>query len=108
MSPDSEERIYIALDDPPPRGARWIAVAVGIVFLAMIAAPFMLGSGAHNGDIEISRATRPTTRSHICQPAVDLPEILDPVTHFALPSWMRLCDWFAEPVEPSIDRPPRT
>jgi hypothetical protein len=33
----------------------------------------------------------------VCQPTLDLPSFAEPAASVALPSWMRICDWFAEP-----------
>jgi hypothetical protein len=108
MKSQPDEPVIIELDDPAPRGARFIAVVVGIVLVVLIIAPFMLKSGIEPEEVDASRTPRTASNAQICQPAVNLPQVLDPVTHLALPSWMRLCDWFTDPGQPAIDRPPRT
>lgn len=108
MKPQQDEPIIIELDDPVPRGARFLAAIVGLVFVALIVATFMLRAGMTPEDVDASRTPRTVSNEQICQPAVNLPAALDPITHFALPSWMRLCDWFTDPGDPAIDRPPGT
>lgn len=104
MKPQQDDPIIIELDDPVPRGARFLAAIVGLVFVALIVATFMLRAGMTPEDVDASRTPRTVSNEQICQPAVNLPAALDPITHLALPSWMRLCDWFTDSGEPAIDR----
>ena len=107
MKPQHDEPITIDLDDPTPRGVRIIAVVVGMALIAIIIAPFLLNTTIVRDEVDTSRTPGPMSNQQICQPSVSLPAVLDPLTHFAVPSWMRLCDWFTEPGNPPIDRPPR-
>lgn len=108
MDPLHQDTIIIQLDDPPPRGMTFIAVIVMLAIVALVAAPFVLNSRIGPEEVETARTPIAAGNSQVCQPAVNLPSMFDPVTHFALPSWMRLCDWFTDPGKPPIDRPPRT
>ena len=103
-----QDAVIIQLDDPPPRGMTLIAVIVMLAIVVLVAAPFALNSRIGPEEVEASRTPIAAVNSQVCQPAVNLPSMFDPVTHFALPSWMRLCDWFTEPGQPPINRPPHT
>lgn len=107
MKLQRDEPVIIELDDPPPRGARFIGVAVGILIFALVIAPFVLNYSTKSDETVIAR-TPPASHNQFCQPAFDLPSALDPVTSFAIPSWMRLCDWLSPPIEQPAERPPRT
>jgi len=108
VKPQRDEPIVIELDDPPPRGAKFIGLAIGILIIALLMAPFILDRLTTPDDIDATQTPLATRNEQICQPDVDLPSVLDPMTNFALPSWMRLCDWFSPPQDQPVDRPPNT
>lgn len=108
MYPERSEPIIIELDDPAPRGARLMVVAAAFVIIALIIAPYVLDSRTEPPDVDAARPSRTASGNAVCQPQVELPSALDPVTNFAMPSWMRLCDWFSEPGGQPINRPPGT
>jgi hypothetical protein len=98
MEQGREHPTIIDLDDPTPRGMRFVMVACIVVLVALLVAPFLLD--VHTSE-EIERSPRDPVRngqSQVCRPSVDVPDLLEPIAGFTMPSWMRLCDWFVEPV----------
>lgn len=94
----SQEPIIIDLDDPAPRWFRCCGVLAAVVFLALLIAPWALDTGVAPGAAENTIQKAPTVEyAAICQPSIDIPAFAEPAVSMALPSWMRLCDWFAEP-----------
>ena len=77
-----------------------MAAMVGLILILLILAPFMLDAGTTQSNVDTSQTVIPVFDKQICQPSVNLPSGLDPITHLAMPSWMRLCDWFVEPANP--------
>ncbi|HVL26242.1 MAG TPA: hypothetical protein VM450_19275 [Thermomicrobiales bacterium] len=102
MDRASEHPTIIELDDPTPRGMRVMAAFVVVLVIVLVIAPFIIDDGASG---ETQNAPQPAVRAaqpEVCRPSVDVPSLLDPVAGFALPSWMRLCDWF---IGPAISEP---
>lgn len=98
----SQEPIIIDLDDPTPRWSWWCGVLAALAFIALLVAPWVIDSEVtpQGAAAEITRPQGSTTEyAAICQPSIDIPAFAEPVVSMALPSWMRLCDWFAEPGE---------
>ncbi|HWV35859.1 MAG TPA: hypothetical protein VNZ55_09500 [Thermomicrobiales bacterium] len=94
MPPEPEEPVIIELDDPVPRGAGIIGAIVAFAVIAILLAPFLIT--LHPA---LQVAEKPpqqmSSAQQMCQPRVDVPDILEPVTHFALPGLTRLCIWLA-------------
>lgn len=107
MHVDQNEPVIIELDDPAPRGAGFIGVIVVIAVVAIITAPFVISTHIKSdtsGDIPAQTHTQ--SSSDVCQPRFDVPDFFDPITHFALPGFMRLCDWFVPPAPPASQLTP--
>ena len=96
----SQEPIIIDLDDPAPRWFRCCGVLAALAFVALLVAPWVIDTEVEPGAAEIARPQSATIEyAAICQPSIDIPAFAEPAVSMALPSWMRLCDWFAEPGE---------
>lgn len=104
MEHQQEDPVVIHLDDPVSGITRAIRVIVIVLLLALVATPYVFDpSGNDGGDVATTTEVQNPARDQICQPAIELPSALDSVSQFAVPSFMRLCDWFAPPNLPSID-----
>jgi hypothetical protein len=98
METSPREPIIIELDDPTPRWYRYGGFAIAIVVVALLLAPWLI-------DIDRADDLKPSGTQQVqasgyapvCQPTLDLPSFAEPAASVALPSWMRICDWFAEP-----------
>ena len=103
MQPIGQEPMFIDLDDPAPRWFRCCGVIGAILAVALLVLPWTI-------DLDTTgNATATTTRqgqvqvqpyanyAPVCQPRLEIPTFAEPAVSMALPSWMRLCDWFAEP-----------
>jgi hypothetical protein len=106
MQVQQQEPIIIELDDPTPRWLRVGAVLVAVLALGLMIAPWVL-------DVE-PRVESAGTQTHrassagyaqVCQPSLDFPAFAQPAISVAMPSWMRICDWFADPVTQPVDLP---
>jgi len=98
MEHTREHPTIIDLDDPTPRGTRVMYAIIVVLVVALLIAPFVIDDGAGN---QVSGAPRTNVRAaepEICRPSLNVPDVLDPVAGFALPSWMRICDWIIQPV----------
>lgn len=92
------EASIIQLDDPTPWWGRIMALVCGVLIVLVLAAPLFMAAPAE-AEIERNTSNVPTTsESPICRPSIDIPAFAEPVSSVAIPSWMRLCDWFAVPV----------
>jgi hypothetical protein len=99
MERAQEHSTIIELDDPTPRGMRIMTALVIVLVALLIIAPFVIDDGASSNDLPSGpQPAVQATQPEVCRPSVDVPSVLDPVAGFALPSWMRLCDWFIGPV----------
>jgi hypothetical protein len=106
MERASEHPTIIELDDPTPRGMRVMSVFVVVLVIALLIAPFVIDDGASDETPDTPQPAVRTAQPEVCRPSVDVPSLLDPVAGFALPSWMRLCDWFIGPAISEPSSPP--
>jgi hypothetical protein len=98
METSRQEPLIIELDDPTPRWFQLGVIAAALVVVALIAVPFLI-------DVEPTAEAEPVQTQSIqssgyapvCQPRIDIPSFAEPAASVALPSWMRICDWFAQP-----------
>lgn len=98
MQPYSQEPLFIDLDDPAPRWFRCCGVLAVILVVGLMIAPWAIDTEAQPTPPEGQPAqTRTVEYAAICQPTVDFPAFAEPAVSMALPGWMRLCDWFADP-----------
>lgn len=90
--------MIIDLDDPAPRWFRCCGALAAILVVALMIAPWIIEASPATDTTE-GPAPRVEAAAYatICQPAVDFPAFAEPALSMALPSWMRLCDWFADP-----------
>lgn len=95
MATDATPTI-IELDDPPRRGERFVVTIVVLAFAAIMLAPFFMAPTSSTSPMNNPVEAAPV-EDGICRPNVDVPGVLQPVSRVALPSYMRLCDWFGEP-----------
>lgn len=106
MHADQDEPVIIELDDPTPRGAGIIGVVLVVAILGMILAPFLINFQPAVTPAE-DRPSHVSNDRQLCQPQFEVPKFLEPVTHFTLPGFMRLCTWFAPPENPDAALSPR-
>src|SRR5699024_10465257 len=99
-----EEPIVIHLDDPVSRVTRFVRVGVLVLLLGLFLIPGALDLRSNNESVPPSTEAQDPAREQICQPAFELPSMLDPLSDFAVPSFMRLCDWFAVPNQAPANR----
>jgi hypothetical protein len=113
MQSSTQEPMIIDLDDPAPRWFRCCGVAGGLLIVAMLVLPWMIdlqtmGDATANptgqGQVQVQSTSG---YAPICQPHLDFPSFAEPAVAMALPSWMRLCDWFAEPATHPLPQPTR-
>lgn len=99
MQAQQQEPIIIELDDPTPRWMRVGTVLVAVVAIVVMVAPLFMDVAPRE---EASRApahqAQPPGYAQVCQPSLDIPAFAEPAVSVAMPSWMRICDWFAAPV----------
>ena len=111
MQPTSQEPMFIDLDDPAPRWFRCCGVIGALLVLALLVVPWTIdleplddatanGTGQAQMQVQSSAGYAP-----ICEPRVDFPAFAQPAVSVALPSWMRLCDWFVEPATHPLPPP---
>lgn len=117
MQYQCDEPIVIELDDPAPRGARLLGAATAVLILALIVAPYILNTpGDDRSGAVTAHQGHTTVEAEYCQPAVELPGALASISQLAMPSFLRLCDWFGpqpapaaapltQPVNAPADRP---
>jgi hypothetical protein len=99
MYPKSEEPMIIELDDPAPRWFRCCGVIAALLFIALLAAPWTMDVETSADPVDGPVLQVPTASyAAVCQPRVELPAFAEPAVSMVLPGWMKLCDWFAEPV----------
>jgi hypothetical protein len=106
MQVQRHEPIIIELDDPTPGWYRW-AVLVGVVLvLALLVAPWFIDPSPSSQPVTEAQTQQVHSNGNgsVCQPTVDIPSFAQPAASMVIPSWMRLCDWFAEP----LAQPPTT
>jgi hypothetical protein len=98
MEREREHPTIIELDEPTPRGMRFVMALGLVILIALIVAPFVLDVNS-NQDVErVPSNPARTGQSQVCRPTLNVPDALEDVAGFAMPSWMRLCNWFVEPV----------
>lgn len=113
MQPITQEPMYIDLDDPAPRWFRYVGMVAALLVIAMLVLPWTVDLDAPGDVTEIQVQQRQVPMqssagySPICQPRLDIPAFAEPAVSMALPSWMRLCDWFAEPATHPVPLPTR-
>jgi hypothetical protein len=109
MQVQRQEPIIIELDDPTPGWYRWAVLIGGVLVLALLIAPWLLDTSPAEPTTEVRTQQVQTAGSDsICQPTIDIPSFAQPAASMVIPSWMRLCDWFAEPLShppAAADRP---
>lgn len=103
MEHQQDESVVIQLDDPANGVTRLVRVVVVVLLLALVITPYVLDFGDDGGQVVATTDAQDPARDQICQPAIELPSALESVSQFAVPSFMRLCDWFAPPNLPAID-----
>jgi hypothetical protein len=112
MQTPRHEPIIIELDEPTPRWFRWGALVMTLVIVTLVLAPWIIEiDKPEEADASQTQPSRADTSSPVCQPTLDLPSFAEPAASVALPSWMRLCDWFIEPgTQPVVfpTQPPNT
>lgn len=90
--------MIIELDEPTPRWFRYCAIVITLVIVALVIAPWVIDVDEPTDvDASQTRQTQSTGYAPVCQPTLDIPSFAAPAASVAIPSWMRLCDWFAEP-----------
>lgn len=106
MEKHEHDTIVIHLDDPVSRVTRFTRIAVLVLLLALVTTPYALDLRG-TSDVPDAVEAQDQMREQICQPAIELPSALDSLSQFAVPSFMRLCDWFVapNPVLPSNQAP---
>lgn len=111
MQPIRQEPMIIDLDDPVPRWLRYSAVAGAMLIAALLLLPWTIDVDT-TGDANTTRtqpgqAQMQSTAGYaaICEPRIDFPSFAEPAISMAMPSWMRLCDWFAEPATQPVPMP---
>lgn len=100
MDTSRQETIIIELDDPTPRWFRYGAIAITLVIAALVVAPWVIDVDT-TSDVDANQPQQQVQSNGyapVCQPTLDIPSFAEPAASMALPSWMRLCDWFAQPV----------
>lgn len=113
MQPTSQEPMIIDLDDPAPRWFRYVGVIGALLVFALLTVPWTIDletaddvtanqPGQANMQVQSTAGYAP-----ICEPSVDFPAFAEPAVSVALPSWMRLCDWFVEPATHPLPLPTR-
>lgn len=103
MEHQQEETVIIQLDDPVSGITRAVRVVVVVLLLALVVTPYAFDLANDGGEVAATTETQGPARDQICQPVIELPSALDSVSQLAVPSFMRLCDWFSPPNLPSID-----
>lgn len=114
MQVERHEPIIIELDDPTPHWYRWGIPLGALLAVAMFIAPWFLETDPQeDAPVVQTQQAQSAGRASVCQPTVDIPAFAQPAASMVIPSWMRICDWFAEPVgQPSSlpaepEQPPR-
>lgn len=111
MQPNSQEPMFIDLDDPAPRWFRCCGVIGALLVLALLVVPWTIdleraddvtANQAGQGQMQVQSSAG---YSPICEPSVDFPAFAQPAVSMALPSWMRLCDWLVEPATHPLPLP---
>jgi len=103
METSRQEPLIIELDDPTPRWFQLGVVVAALVVVALVAAPFLIDTGpAADAEPVRSQQVQSTGYAPVCQPRIDIPAFAEPAASVALPSWMRICDWFAQPTSRPI------
>jgi hypothetical protein len=98
METSPREPIIIELDDPTPRWYRYGGFAISVVIIALLLAPWLIDiDGSDDVEATGTQQVQANGYAPVCQPTLDLPSFAEPAASVALPSWMRICDWFAEP-----------
>jgi hypothetical protein len=99
MYPKTEEPMIIELDDPAPRWLRCCSVIAALLFIALLAVPWAIGVESSADPVDGTVPQLPTAGyAAVCQPRVELPAFAEPAVSMVLPGWMKICDWFVEPV----------
>lgn len=100
MHREYEEPNIIELDDPVPRGALLVGLVTSIVVVFLVIAPFVItlpvSESTVSGEEQLERAT---INQQVCRPDIYVPTALNDIAGLALPSWMRMCNWFMEPIQ---------
>lgn len=98
MQTPRHEPMIIELDDPTPRWFRWGAILVAVVIAALVIAPWLIDvDTSTDADASQTQQVQSSGYAPVCRPRLDFPSFAEPAASVAIPSWMRLCDWFAEP-----------
>lgn len=107
MQYQCDEPIVIDLDDPAPRGARLLGVSLAILVMALILAPYVMDTAqSERVDTLPVHQARSASQAEYCQPSFELPGALSGISHLAMPSFLRLCDWFGPQAMPPPDEAP--
>lgn len=107
MHGEPTEPVLIELDDPATRGAGVVGAIIVLAIVGIILAPFLINTLPQR-DHALEHPSRATSSRQVCQPRFDVPEFLEPVTHFALPGFMRLCDWLVPLAPPASHLTPNS
>lgn len=98
METSRQEPLIIELDDPTPRWFQFGAIAAALVVVALIALPFFIDvEPAAEAEPVQTQSLQSSGYAPVCHPRIDIPAFAEPAASVALPSWMRICDWFADP-----------
>lgn len=98
MYNEYDEPNIIELDDPVPHGAIVVALVATLIIVSLIIAPFVITLPEADPRVAADeQASGTTINDPVCRPDINVPPVLDDVAGFALPSWMRMCDWFIDP-----------
>lgn len=106
MDPDVRQLTYIDLEDRGSRRSGVVAAVVVVLLVALLLAPpIMRDLSAPAEAPRTGMAPASAAAPARCHPAVDVPQMLDPLARIVLPGWTRLCGWIveadlAEPIDP--------
>lgn len=113
MQPIGQEPMIIDLDDPAPRWFRCCGVIGALLVVALLILPWTIdvdpaedatANGNQQGQVQMQSSSG---YAAVCQPRLDFPAFAEPAISMAMPSWMRLCDWFVEPATHPVPMPTR-